>query len=704
MCLAALGLLGAMVPSKAQQRSMNSPTKSDYRHGMGGMGNGEYGRGEQQQSQASRPSSLSHFYDIAKAQSKFLDPAAERPPLPADSIYVVQLEKGKELRYGRPGSGVRDDAEALEIFEDVAYAPKAGPEKAVALYESALVYATGGNGVERDLAKAVQRLGESVQLGFSEAKHTLAFFLSTGFGNKTPEDAAGVTFEAPAAEGGSIGANLAMGFRHLFGAGVPVNCSAALAAYKEMAEITMREHNYYPDLLLDKDLHLISLLESRKANGKSDSAIRTELLKAAATGKSAEALFEVAKMYETGAYGMEEDEDQAFDFYLAAAENGHAGAMTQLGMMYATTSGPHRDGGERASQSSLAEDLDTAIDWFEKAGALGDPGALNALAYLYLHGKGVDRAVDKAAELYRTAAQAGHPEALLNWGELLLRDEAFEEALEALHQAEAQGQILASFRLGQLYEEGVDDFYFPQSCESAAAMYKRAGESGYWISGVRYGIDLYKAGLMEHAVTFLAMAAEEGYEIAQANAAYMLEHRMGYSLPDADDLALRFYDRAALQSPDHYFALGNLMLRMEKEGKSTSAVPGPVTGLRQAMGYLEEAVEMGQVQALRKLAEMYEVGEEGVLAQDTAKALGLYKRLVTLLSRSQRSERAQKIGNKLSWSSMMDIGKLQWKVTSLSAKSGLASVLHGGDKKDGEKAQEGILDVEGQVSSAAEGL
>lgn len=43
-----------------------------------------------------------------------------------------------------------------------------------------------------------------------------------------------------------------------------------------------------------------------------------------------------------------------------------------------------------------------------------------------------------------------------------------------------------------------------------------------------------------------------------------------HSYDDAEDLALRLYGRAALQSEEHYLALGSLMLRMEARGLDTT--------------------------------------------------------------------------------------------------------------------------------------
>lgn len=119
-----------------------------------------------------------------------------------------------------------------------------------------------------------------------------------------------------------------------------------------------------------------------------------------------------------------------------------------------------------------------------------------------------------------------------------------------------------------MYEEGVDDEIVPQSCPMAAMAFKvgrwgsiqiiyvcgsiytciclylteshtqhesnpnhtqqSAAEGGYWAAASRFGLDLYKRGDYTGAVAILSMAAEEGYELAQANAAWLLEHRMGY--------------------------------------------------------------------------------------------------------------------------------------------------------------------------------
>jgi TPR repeat protein len=192
---------------------------------------------------------------------------------------------------------------------------------------------------------------------------------------------------------------------------------------------------------------------------------------------------------------------------------------------------------------------------------------------------------------------------------------------------------------------------------------------------------------------------------------------MGYDFPDADDLALRLYERAALQSPVYYYELATLMLRMEAEGRETSSVMvGPVTGVSQAVGYLEKAAELNNVRAIRKLAEMLETGVKGVIVQDAKRALRLYRKLLSLVSSpadssssssSEKNKNKHKINNnqdeKSVWAAFFDVAKIQFKITTLSAKVGLESVIKGGSGAE-EEGVPGGREWDPVMDSAREGL
>lgn len=90
-------------------------------------------------------------------------------------------------------------------------------------------------------------------------------------------------------------------------------------------------------------------------------------------------------------------------------------------------------------------------------------------------------------------------------------------------------QVLSRTRFDTIHPLGSDPDRNPPTDQYAKPTTKqRAAEGGYWAAAVRFGLDLYKRGDHTGAVAVLGMAAEEGYELAQANAAYLLEHRMGY--------------------------------------------------------------------------------------------------------------------------------------------------------------------------------
>ncbi|CBZ55273.1 conserved hypothetical protein [Neospora caninum Liverpool] len=92
------------------------------------------------------------------------------------------------------------------------------------------------------------------------------------------------------------------------------------------------------------------------------------------------------------------------------------------------------------------------------------------------------------------------------------------KALRLYQRAADGGYILAAWREGQLLEAGKGT---PRSCEDAALAYKLVAEAGPWVDDIRRGIAQYVAGDLEGALLTYAFAAEEGYEVAQSNAAFL---------------------------------------------------------------------------------------------------------------------------------------------------------------------------------------
>ncbi len=144
----------------------------------------------------------------------------------------------------------------------------------------------------------------------------------------------------------------------------------------------------------------------------------------------------------------------AFNWYSAAANKGHAPALTQLGLMLSNTTVPG------------TPDLAKAVQCFRSAAEKGDAPAKGALGDCYLLGKGVEQDKEKAIEYYRDAASGGDVRFMNRLGDVLhnLGSEAvknkqngtvyFEEAFQLFTKASDRGSLDALGNLGVLYLNG----------------------------------------------------------------------------------------------------------------------------------------------------------------------------------------------------------------------------------------------------------
>jgi hypothetical protein len=85
---------------------------------------------------------------------------------------------------------------------------------------------------------------------------------------------------------------------------------------------------------------------------------------------------------------------EAHEWFLQAAEAGHAGAMNMLGVLYNNGYG-------------VARDYDQARHWQEKSAEAGNPSAMHNLGLSYESGRGVATDLKKAQEWYRKATATG---------------------------------------------------------------------------------------------------------------------------------------------------------------------------------------------------------------------------------------------------------------------------------------------------------
>lgn len=174
-----------------------------------------------------------------------------------------------------------------------------------------------------------------------------------------------------------------------------------------------------------------------------------------------EAMFLLARFYETGDDDLEVDDREAARWYRTAADKGHGAAMRQLADMYL-----------KGRVSGRVDDAN-AIQWLLKAEQAGNLSALNDLGFMYQRGRGTDAKLSEQARFseamkwYKRAADRNNATGMYNiaWmyenGQGVTAPEPA-QALEWYKRAAVRGEdvgnlnivALANFKIGELYEKG----------------------------------------------------------------------------------------------------------------------------------------------------------------------------------------------------------------------------------------------------------
>ncbi|KAG0274731.1 hypothetical protein BGZ95_009514 [Linnemannia exigua] len=148
----------------------------------------------------------------------------------------------------------------------------------------------------------------------------------------------------------------------------------------------------------------------------------------------------LGEMYKDGR-GVHQDYEAAMDWYLKAADQGHAGAQSNIGRLYRYGHGvplnyvaamewflKSVDQGDATAQYNVgslyrnghgvSQDYPTAIDWYLRAADQGHAQAQNILGFMQQHGQGTPQDYSSAMDWYLKAADQGNAVAQSNIGHL----------------------------------------------------------------------------------------------------------------------------------------------------------------------------------------------------------------------------------------------------------------------------------------------
>lgn len=271
------------------------------------------------------------------------------------------------------------------------------------------------------------------------------------------------------------------------------------------------------------------------------------------------------------------------DALIAAANNGHPGAMADLGRAYLDGEGVERD-------------QQQAENWLEQASQAGHAGAAASLGRMYLDQGESERGID----YLKTAVSRGHEGARNDLGEAYLTGshaaQDVERGLELLNAAAESGDPHAAYVLGNAYQHGKG---VGKDAELAERWYQQASEAGAVYALAELGIAFMRGeGAIDQDV-------QRGYELlrdaakrrhAGAQASLGREYLSGSNIEKNSERGARYLYEAASQ--------GHRSARLALAGAYLSARGYENPNQEEALLWLDELIDSeGQlaVETLRQL-------------------------------------------------------------------------------------------------------
>lgn len=414
-----------------------------------------------------------------------------------------------------------------------------------ALMELARAY-EAGEGVTTDLAIAHDLYKRAAELGDPDAQADMAVRLALGlqpltgpgslhYGLGSPDVPAALLNYYFAAAGNDSFAQMALGYRHMYGVDAPQNCQAGLLYYNPAAEQVVEAARYPGRLPQVERVRLNYKSASMRRPSREQEVLHYQWF---ADLGSVEAQRAVGQIFSHGAM---RNPEQALRYFRQAAEGGDADAHAHLGHMYANGVG-------------VDQNNDTAKQYFQGAADAGNPSGQFGLGYMYLTGQSVEQDHRTAFKLFQHASEAGNAEAWFHMGVMYLNGwgvkPSHRQALECFTIAAQVGHVLGMYNLAVMHlngRAGLPDVDARLSCPPALALMKKIAEKGSWGGLVQQAYEEFMDGNYESAMCHYLQSAEMGSELGQSNAAWMLSHGYGHEGPHAAQLAITLYQRAAEQ-------------------------------------------------------------------------------------------------------------------------------------------------------------
>ncbi|CAG8464095.1 3628_t:CDS:10 [Paraglomus occultum] len=386
--------------------------------------------------------------------------------------------------------------------------------------------------------------------GNATAQQMVGFMYATGIGVVQRDQAKALVYHTFAALGHDVAAEMTLGYRYYAGIGVSPNCEDSLFYYERVADKAVEYYRSGPPL--GRQLPPLKLRLSDKdggvyGEGASGSSLRPQLkpidsatwndildyYRYLANNNDIKA--QLGRLFYTGIREIPQDFSNAHNYLLKVArrvwpsDEGKEKLPAKPDVIRKAAKAAGLLGRLYWRGEGVAQDNNRALFWFWRGAKEHDSTSLACIGIMFLEGVRykdeilVEQNFDKAKEFLTAASENddSDADAQVYLGLLHLRNKDLANAKKRFEQAAEHAHFLAYYHLGQMYAKGLGA---PKSCESAVILYKNVAERGDWLhSPFSAATEAYEAGDEETALLYFMLAAERGYEIAQANVAWLLD-------------------------------------------------------------------------------------------------------------------------------------------------------------------------------------
>ncbi|XP_066134217.1 protein sel-1 homolog 1 [Saccopteryx bilineata] len=393
-----------------------------------------------------------------------------------------------------------------------------------------------GDFLTQNVQAAKEMFERLTEEGSPKGQTALGFLYASGLGVNSSQ-AKALVYYTFGSLGGNLIAHMILGYRYWAGIGVLQSCESALTHYRLVANHVASDISLTGGSVVQR----IRLPDEVENPGMNSGMLEEDLIQYyqfLAEKGDVQAQVGLGQLHLHGGRGVEQNHQRAFDYFNLAANAGNSHAMAFLGKMYS-------EGSDIVPQSN-----ETALHYFKKAADMGNPVGQSGLGMAYLYGRGVQVNYDLALKYFQKAAEQGWVDGQLQLGSMyyngigVKRD--YKQALKYFNLASQGGHILAFYNLAQMHASGTGVM---RSCHSAVELFKNVCERGRWSERLMTAYNSYKDGDYNAAVIQYLLLAEQGYEVAQSNAAFILDQREATIVGENETYprALLHWNRAASQ-------------------------------------------------------------------------------------------------------------------------------------------------------------